>query len=59
MKFLSDFFLVLLLFVAYKLYGIYTATAVAIAASLIRVTGRYLAAEPAMRTRCDLANKGY
>ncbi|MGD8566872.1 MAG: septation protein A [Gammaproteobacteria bacterium] len=37
MKFLFDFFPVLLFFVAYKLYGIYTATAVAIAASFIQV----------------------
>ena len=37
MKFLADFFPVILFFVAYKLYGIYTATAVAIAASFIQV----------------------
>lgn len=37
MKFLADFFPVLLFFVAYKLYDIYVATAVAIAASLIQV----------------------
>lgn len=37
MKFLFDFFPVLLFFVAFKLYGIFTATAVAIAASFIQV----------------------
>ncbi|RDH87287.1 MAG: septation protein A [endosymbiont of Seepiophila jonesi] len=37
MKFLADFFPVILFFVAYKLYGIYAATAVAIAASFIQV----------------------
>lgn len=37
MKFLADFFPVILFFVAYKLYGIYAATAVAIAASFLQV----------------------
>lgn len=37
MKLLFDFFPILLFFVAYKVYGIYTATAVAIAASFIQV----------------------
>ncbi len=37
MKFLFDFFPVLLFFVAYKMYDIYVATAVAIAASIIQV----------------------
>ena len=37
MKFLADFFPVILFFVAYKLYGIYLATAVAIAASFAQV----------------------
>ena len=37
MKLLIDFFPVLLFFVAYKLYGIYVATAVAIAASATQV----------------------
>ena len=37
MKFLADFFPVILFFVAYKLYGIYVATAVAIAASATQV----------------------
>jgi intracellular septation protein len=37
MKFLADFFPVILFFVAYKFYGIYTATAVAIAASFVQV----------------------
>lgn len=37
MKFLSDFFPVILFFIAFKLYGIYTATAVAIAASFVQV----------------------
>ena len=38
MKFLFDFFPILLFFIAYKLYGIYAATAVAIAASFLQVT---------------------
>lgn len=42
MKFLADFFPVILFFVAYKLYGIYIATAVAIAASVIQVTYGWL-----------------
>ncbi|MDO9191259.1 MAG: septation protein IspZ, partial [Sulfurimicrobium sp.] len=33
MKFLFDFFPIILFFAAFKLYGIYTATAVAIAAT--------------------------
>lgn len=37
MKFLFDFFPILLFFVAYKVYGIYVATAVAIAASFAQV----------------------
>ena len=37
MKLLFDFFPVILFFLAYKLYGIYAATAVAIAASFIQV----------------------
>jgi intracellular septation protein len=37
MKFLLDFFPVLLFFIAYKLDGIYTATAVGIAASFVQV----------------------
>jgi len=37
MKFLFDFFPILLFFLAYKIYGIYVATAVAIAASFIQV----------------------
>jgi len=37
MKFLLDFFPILLFFLAYKIYGIYVATAVAIAASFIQV----------------------
>ena len=37
MKMLSDFFPIILFFIAYKLFGIYVATAVAIAASLIQV----------------------
>ncbi len=37
MKFLADFFPVILFFIAYKLYGIYVATAAAIAASVIQV----------------------
>lgn len=37
MKLLFDFFPILLFFIAYKLYGIYVATAVAIAASFLQV----------------------
>ncbi len=37
MKLLFDFFPILLFFVAYKLYGIFAATAVAIAASFVQV----------------------
>lgn len=37
MKFLFDFFPILLFFIAYKVYDIYVATAVAIAASFIQV----------------------
>lgn len=36
MKFLFDFFPILLFFVAYKLYGIYAATAVAIVAAVVQ-----------------------
>lgn len=42
MKLLFDLFPVLLFFVAYKMYGIYVATAVAIAASFIQVGGYWL-----------------
>ena len=38
MKFLFDFFPLLLFFIAFKFYGIFTATAVVIVASLIQVT---------------------
>ncbi|WP_455200977.1 septation protein A [Kaarinaea lacus] len=41
MKFLVDFFPVLLFFVAYKVYDIYVATAVAIAAAFIQVGIHY------------------
>ncbi len=37
MKFLFDFFPILLFFIAYKMYDIYVATAVAIAASFVQV----------------------
>ena len=37
MKFLFDLFPVILFFVAYKFFGIYTATAVAIVATLIQI----------------------
>ncbi len=37
MKVLVDFFPILLFFIAYKIYGIYTATAVAIIASVLQV----------------------
>ncbi len=37
MKFLADFFPILLFFIAYKLYGIYAATALAICASFVQV----------------------
>lgn len=42
MKFLADFFPVILFFVAYKIYGIYVATAVAIASSLVQVAYGWL-----------------
>jgi intracellular septation protein len=42
MKFLADFFPVLLFFVAYKVYDIYVATAVAIVASFVQVTVHWL-----------------
>lgn len=42
MKFLVDFFPILLFFIAYKFYGIYTATAVAIAASFVQVAAFWL-----------------
>ena len=42
MKFLADFFPVLLFFVAYKIWGIYVATGVAIAASLGQVGWAWL-----------------
>jgi len=42
MKFLADFFPILLFFVFYKLYDIYAATAVAIAASFVQVGFHWL-----------------
>jgi intracellular septation protein len=42
MKFLADFFPVILFFVAYKIYGIYIATAVAIASSMVQVAYGWL-----------------
>jgi intracellular septation protein len=42
MKFLADFFPIILFFVTYKLYGIYAATAVAIGASVIQVSYHWL-----------------
>jgi intracellular septation protein len=42
MKFLSDLFPVILFFVAYQLYDIYVATAVAIAASVVQVGYNWL-----------------
>jgi intracellular septation protein len=42
MKFLADFFPVILFFVAYKLYGIYVATAVAIVSSVVQVAYGWL-----------------
>ena len=42
MKFLFDFFPILLFFIAYKLYGIYPATAVAIGASFVQVAAFWL-----------------
>jgi len=42
MKLLTDFFPILLFFIAYKLYGIYAATAVAIAASFVQVGFHWL-----------------
>ena len=42
MKFLADFFPILLFFVAYKMYDLYVATAVIIAASLAQVSYAWL-----------------
>ncbi len=42
MKLLYDFFPILLFFIAYKLYGIYAATVVAIVASFVQVGGFWL-----------------
>ncbi|CAK0765711.1 putative intracellular septation protein A [Gammaproteobacteria bacterium] len=42
MKLLYDFFPVLLFFVSYKFYGIYTATKVAMVAALLQTTGYWL-----------------
>ena len=42
MKFLYDFFPILLFFIAYKTYDIFVATAVAIAASIVQVVGFWL-----------------
>lgn len=42
MKFLFDFFPILLFFIAYKVYGIYPATAVAIGASFLQVAAFWL-----------------
>lgn len=42
MKILFDFFPILLFFVAYKIYGIYAATAVAMGASFIQVAAFWL-----------------
>ena len=42
MKFLADFFPILLFFVAYKMYDIYVATAVAIAAAALQTLGFWL-----------------
>jgi intracellular septation protein len=42
MKFLFDFFPILLFFAAFKLYGIYMATAVAIAATFVQVGWSWL-----------------
>jgi intracellular septation protein len=41
MKLLFDFFPIILFFIAYKLYGIYAATAVAILASIMQVSYTY------------------
>lgn len=41
MKLLFDFFPIILFFIAYKIYGIYAATAVAMAASIIQVSFFY------------------
>ena len=42
MKFLFDFFPILLFFAVYKIYDIYTATAVLIVACVVQVTGFWL-----------------
>jgi intracellular septation protein len=41
MKLLFDFFPIILFFIAYKMYGIYAATAVAIVASILQVSYSY------------------
>ncbi|MEN8176219.1 MAG: septation protein A [Pseudomonadota bacterium] len=46
MKFIADFFPVLLFFVAYQLYDIYVATAAAIAASVLQVAWLLLRRRP-------------
>ena len=42
MKFLYDFFPILLFFIAYKMYDIYVATAVAIAAAFMQTLAFWL-----------------
>ena len=42
MKFLADFFPILLFFIAYKMYDLYVATAVIIAASLVQISYAWL-----------------
>ena len=42
MKLLYDFFPIILFYAAYKFYGIYAATAVAMAASVVQVGGNWL-----------------
>ncbi|MGB0866817.1 MAG: inner membrane-spanning protein YciB [Granulosicoccaceae bacterium] len=42
MKLLYDFFPIILFYAAYKFYGIYAATAVAMAASVVQVSGNWL-----------------
>src|SRR5260221_7816464 len=42
MKFLTDFFPIALFFIAYKIWGIYVATAVAIATSVLQVSYEWI-----------------
>ncbi len=51
MKLLIDFFPIILFFVAFKAWGIYTATAVAIVATVVQIA--YCASRPARWKPCN------